>query len=85
MNFSPKGFVNPSVCCYKNSALQCLLSIPELNYYFANELYKTEKLSEKSKACEAMNELVNSYSRCSRSAIISKNEFLNRTQSDSYV
>ena len=40
---NPLGLKNPSIYCYMNCCLQILLSIPELNYYFFNKIYKQEQ------------------------------------------
>ncbi len=71
MKLSPIGFENPCVYCFMNSALQCLLSISEFNFYFANQLYKSEKKSKKSsEACEAVYELIHSYNNCSKTSMM---------------
>lgn len=42
--------------------MQCLLSIPELNFYFSNSLYKKDKIkSTKSKSCDAFSEFIDLY------------------------
>jgi ubiquitin C-terminal hydrolase len=52
-----------------NTCLQCLVSIPELNYYFEKKKYKKEKLSNKSLiACEAMKEFVEIYNTSTTSS-----------------
>lgn len=59
---SPKGLYNPSVYCFMNTCLQCLCSIPELNYYFKTEQYTTQKQNNKrSRACNAYRELILKY------------------------
>ena len=59
----PKGLINPSVYCFMNTCLQCLSSIPELNYYFYNKKYEKQKKSKKKilKACNAYHEFIISY------------------------
>jgi len=43
LNLKPKGLYNPSVYCFMNTCLQCLLSIPELNHYFVSGSFKKDK------------------------------------------
>ena len=59
----PKGLINPSVYCFMNTCLQCLSSIPELNYYFYNKKYEKEKKSKKKKlkACNSYYDFITSY------------------------
>ena len=59
----PKGLINPSVYCFMNTCLQCLSSIPELNYYFFNKKYEKEKKTKKKKlkACNAYYDFIISY------------------------
>ena len=57
----PKGLYNPSVYCFLNTCLQCLLSIPELTYYFNEKLYLQEKKKKGLSACEAMNSFISTY------------------------
>jgi ubiquitin C-terminal hydrolase len=63
VNLDPKGLYNPSVYCFMNTCMQCLISIPEINNYFQNEQFKKERKSKKSPiACEAMKEFIDTYS-----------------------
>ena len=54
---------NPSVYCYLNTCIQCLFSIPELNYYFYNEMYLLEKKtkSDSLPSCESLKLLTKYY------------------------
>lgn len=62
LSLEPKGLYNPSVYCFMNTCLQCLVSIPELNYYFSSMTYNKEKLSKKSPtACNALKEFIDNY------------------------
>jgi len=73
MHLAPIGFENPCVYCFMNACLQCLLSIPEFNYYFANKVYKMEKKSKKSQAqdaCEAMYDLIHAYNNCTKTSMM---------------
>ena len=45
--FPLMGLKNVGLTCYMNSTLQCLLHIPELNYYFINNYPKDSKKLEK--------------------------------------
>ena len=64
----PKGLYNPSVYCFMNTCLQCLASIPELNFYFASSLYAKEKKSKKDPvASTALKEFISSYDSSSGS------------------
>ncbi|MCQ2817554.1 MAG: ubiquitin carboxyl-terminal hydrolase [archaeon] len=57
---SPKGLNNPSVYCFMNTCLQCIISIPELNYYLTTGKYKNEaKYSPK--YCEKLAEFIKDY------------------------
>jgi len=77
-----------------NSCLQCLMSIPEFNYYFVKKVYKTEKKSKKSNdACDAMYEFITTYNNCTKSSMLATqtmydvcHSFLpKRQQHDSHV
>lgn len=71
MNLGSIGFQNPCVYCFMNSCLQCLLSIPEFNYYFAKKNFKSEqKSSKKLVACNAMYDLVTEYNNCSKASMM---------------
>ena len=56
------GLKNVGLTCYMNSTLQCLLHIPELNYYFLNE-YQNQKdnLLKKNESSETHGCLSESY------------------------
>ncbi|KRX08355.1 hypothetical protein PPERSA_03349 [Pseudocohnilembus persalinus] len=48
LEINPVGLENKANYCYMNAAIQCLLSVPQLNYYFQNQQftkiqYKTKK------------------------------------------
>jgi ubiquitin carboxyl-terminal hydrolase 4/11/15 len=47
-----------------NACMQCLISLPELNYYFSNELYKVKKSTP---ACNALKEFIETYSNANSS------------------
>ncbi len=67
-DLKPKGLYNPSVYCFMNTCMQCLVSIPELNYYFGTGVFLKEKKSKKdSVACNALKEFINSYEKSSGS------------------
>lgn len=56
-SFDPIGLINPSVYCFMISCLQTLISIPELNYFFMNKLYrKNSKKIKKHKSKKEENE-----------------------------
>ena len=64
----PKGLYNPSVYCFMNTCMQCLLSIPELNHYFSSNKYAVEKKTKKgTPTCNSMKEFIESYEDCSSS------------------
>jgi ubiquitin carboxyl-terminal hydrolase 4/11/15 len=45
-----------------NTCMQCLLSVPELNYYFASNGYKKDKISNKKEnSCMAYKEFIELY------------------------
>jgi ubiquitin C-terminal hydrolase len=44
--------------------MQCLVSLPELNYYFSNQLYKKKSSTP---ACNALKEFIDSYGSASSS------------------
>lgn len=67
IQLSPKGLFNPSVYCFMNTCLQCLLSIPEFNNYFSEEIYTQDKKSKKSGTCNAVKELIEAYNSSSSS------------------
>jgi ubiquitin C-terminal hydrolase len=51
-----------------NTCIQCLLSIPEFNFYFSNGKYKYDNITKNSQiACEALNELVSYYNKSKKS------------------
>ena len=50
--------------------MQCLLSVPEFNYYFSKKIYKKEKLSKSSDACEAMYDLIETYNDCDNKSMM---------------
>jgi len=60
----PRGISNPSVYCFMNTCMQCLLSIPELNYFFSEQTYKSESKNSKKNftACNAIKDLIDVYS-----------------------
>ena len=60
----PIGLANPSVYCFMNTCLQCLISIPELNYYFISNDYLNDARNAKRSAlrnCNAYRQLLTSY------------------------
>ncbi len=64
----PKGIYNPSVYCFMNTGMQCLLSIPELNSYFLTEKFKKDRVSKITQsASNALNEFISKYSKTSSS------------------
>jgi len=63
----PKGIHNPSVYCFMNTCMQCLFSIPELNYFFSSQNYKKEiKNKINISGCEALYEFIDSYNSAGR-------------------
>ena len=58
---SPKGLINPSVYCYMNTAFQCLLSIPELNYHFSSSQYFSNSNKKNLSICDSFKDLIVSY------------------------
>lgn len=60
LELKPNGLYNPSVYCFMNTTMQCLASIPELNYYFKNEEYKKEGKG-KFEACSALMDFCDYY------------------------
>lgn len=61
LTLKPKGIYNPSVYCFMNSAMQCLVSIPELNNYFLNKNYLNKAKCNKPSACNALNKFIKDY------------------------
>ena len=61
----PIGLINPSIYCFMNTCLQCLCSIPELNYYFINCKYKSEKKNKRKglNACNSYREFLIQYNK----------------------
>lgn len=59
----PVGLINPSIYCFMNTCLQCLCSIPELNYYFINSKYKEEKKNKRKglNACNSYRDFLMQY------------------------
>jgi ubiquitin carboxyl-terminal hydrolase 4/11/15 len=47
-----------------NTCMQCLLSLPELNYYFSNQMYKRKTSTP---TCNALKEFIDSYKNASSS------------------
>ncbi len=48
-----------------NTCLQCLISIPEFNYFFMAKNYQKEKMSKISlDACDAMHDYMYYYANC---------------------
>jgi len=63
----PKGIYNPSVYCFMNTCMQCLVSIPELNSYFLTRTYKLDIKNNKDiSGCEALFEFIMAYSTAER-------------------
>jgi ubiquitin C-terminal hydrolase len=51
-----------------NTCLQCLLSIPEINFYFSNSRYKYDKITKNSQiTCEAFKEIILYYDKSNKS------------------
>jgi ubiquitin C-terminal hydrolase len=51
-----------------NSCLQCLLSIPEINFYFSNSRYEYNNITKISQiACEAFKEIIFHYKKSNKS------------------
>lgn len=61
IGMKPKGIYNPSVYCFMNSSMQCIVSIPELNYYFLNGDYEYVVKSTKNTALDALQEFLEYY------------------------
>lgn len=61
IGMKPKGIFNPSVYCFMNSSMQCIVSIPELNYYFLNGDYEYVVKSTKNTALDALQEFLEYY------------------------
>ena len=61
----PIGLINPSIYCFMNTCLQCLCSIPELNYYFINCKYKNERKNKRKglNACNSYREFLMQYNK----------------------
>ena len=63
----PIGLSNPSVYCFMNTCLQCLLSIPELNYYFISNAYLNDMRNPKRSSpsslrnCNSYKQLITAY------------------------
>ena len=64
MHLEPRGLYNPSVYCFMNTCLQCLVSLPELNHYFSSGLYKGKKSPV---ACNALREFIETYNNAGKS------------------
>ena len=63
----PIGLSNPSVYCFMNTCLQCLISIPELNYYFISNDYLNDMRNPKRSSpsslrnCNSYKQLLTAY------------------------
>lgn len=60
-HLQPKGLYNGSVYCFMNTGMQCLASIPELNYYFLNQSYKNITKTKNLDYCKSLYEFMESY------------------------
>ena len=69
VNLSPKGLINSSIYCFMNTSLQCLCSIPELNWYFQERKYEKESKKRKFEACRAFSEFIDLYAKESRGVL----------------
>jgi len=65
------GLDNPSVYCFMNSCMQCLISIPEFNYFFAKKEYRKESMAKSSPVtCDAIYEFIQAYNSCSERSMM---------------
>lgn len=60
-NLKPKGIYNPSVYCFMNTCLQCLITIPEINYFFYNREFSSISRNTGLQACEALYRFIDYY------------------------
>lgn len=58
---TPKGIYNPSVYCFMNTFMQCLVSIPEINNYFLSQQYSILNTRTNYQTCDALNEFIEYY------------------------